>query len=230
MLGVGPAEAAAHRARLSPHPLGTMLDPVDASGEFTAQRTYICCTRNPLGLFDAFARRARESKAWCYYELPSPHDAVYAMPAVVAGIIEHLACGKTRASTAAERSAVLAADRAFFDALLGGDSAALDRTLAPTFAIVDVAAGGVTERADFVAMVGSGGVRFAAIETDPATARVRIHGVTATVIGRTAMRLQLPAGATLDVQSRYTHVFERAGDGWQLASAQGTQIQSASEY
>ena len=53
---------------------------------------------------------------------------------------------------------------------------------------------------------------------------MRIHGDTATVIGRTAMRLQLPDGAALDVQSRYTHVFERAGGAWQLASAQGTQI------
>jgi len=224
VLGVGPAEAAAQKARLSPHPLGTMLDPVDASGELAAERTYVCCTRNPLGMFDAFARRARESTDWRYYELPSPHDAVYAMPAVVAGILEHLARGKTRVSEGAERSAVLAADRVFFDALLAGDGAALDRALAPTFAIVDVAAGGVTERVDFVAMVGSGGVRFTAIETDPATARVRVHGATATVIGRTAMRLQLPDGAALDVQSRYTHVFERAGDGWRLASAQGTQI------
>jgi len=226
VLGVGPDEAAAHAARLSPHPLGTMLDALVAPGALKAQRTYIHCSRNPLDMFATYARRARESKDWRYYELPSPHDAVYAMPAVVAGILEHLANGKRgrRGDADAERDAVLAADRAFFDALLAADAAALDRVLAPEFAIVDVAGGGVTERAAFVAMLGSGGVRFAAIDTDPAAARVRVRGGNATVIGRTEMRLQLPEGAALDVQSRYTHVFERCGDRWRLAAAQGTQI------
>ncbi len=223
VLGVGPEEAAAHAARLSPHPLGTMLDGVHAAAELAAPRTYIYCARNPLRMFDAYARHARESKDWHYYELPSPHDAVYAMPAVVAGIIEHLTIGKGAARGSDERAAVIAADRAFFRALLDGDVPALDRLLAPDFAIVDVAAGGITERDAFVAAVDARAVRFDAITSDPNDARVQVRGDTATVIGRTEMRLLLPQGP-LDVQSRYTHVFARSDAGWRLASAQGTQI------
>ncbi len=224
VLGVGPDEAATHAARLSPHPLGTMLDPLDASGPSSAARTYICCSRNPLGMFDAYARQARVSNDWRYFELPSPHDAVYAMPAVIAGIIEHLAFGNRRVRIVDERAAVLDADRAFFDALLAADVVALERTLSPAFAIVDVAAGAVTERDAFVAMIGSGGARFDAIDTNSGDARVRVHHDMATVIGRTAMRLRLPDDSAVEAQSRYTHVFERAPTGWQLASAQGTPI------
>jgi pimeloyl-ACP methyl ester carboxylesterase len=224
VLGVGPVEAAAHAARLTSHPLGTMLDGVDAQGPLRAARTFIYCSRNPLGLFDEYARRARESNDWRYFELPSPHDAVYAMPAVVAAIVEHLANEDDRVPRNDDPGAVLAADRAFFDALLAGDVEALDQTLAADFVIVDVAAAGLTERAAFIAAIEARTVRFDAIVTDPNEARVRVRGDTATVIGRTAMRLRLDDGQLLDVQSRYTHVFERAPAGWQLASAQGTQM------
>jgi pimeloyl-ACP methyl ester carboxylesterase len=231
VLGVGSEEAAAHAARLSPHPLGTMFDSVDAAAELSAERTYICCTRNPLGMFDAYARRARESKDWHYYELPSPHDAVYAMPAVVAGIVEHLAAGRLAASLPTEavmRATVLAADRSFFDALLAGDASSLDGMLADDFVIVDVAAGGVTERADFIGAVAAGAVRFDAIDTDPTQTRVRFAGDGAIAVGRTTMRFCVPAAdgdaSSTTVQSRYTHVFRRSEAGWRLVSAQGTQI------
>jgi pimeloyl-ACP methyl ester carboxylesterase len=230
VLGVGPDEAAAHAARLSPHPLGTMLDSLDAPGELAAERTYICCTRNPLGMFDVYARRARESNDWRYYELPSPHDAVYAMPAVVAGIVEHLAKDKRaagRGSDAAsdERAMALSADRAFFAALLAGDATALDTQLADDFVIVDVAAGGVTEREDFIGAVAAGAVHFDAIDTDSSEAQVRFAGDAAIIVGRTTMRLRLPgADNAVTVRSRYTHVFRGDGATWRLVSAQGTEI------
>ena len=97
-LGVGAAEAAAHARRLSSHPLGTLFDPVRAPRPIAAKRSYIRCSARSLGLFDRYAKAARESPDWRYYELPSPHDAVYAMPAVISGILEHLAGEAERAA------------------------------------------------------------------------------------------------------------------------------------
>ena len=120
----------------------------------------------------------------------------------------------------------LAADRAFFDALLAGDGARLRELLTPDFAIVDVAAGGVTPREAFIAGVESRAVTFQSIETAPEEALVRAYGDTTIVIGRTRMRLAL-GDTTLAVGSRYTHVFWRDASGrLKLASAQGTPIPS----
>jgi pimeloyl-ACP methyl ester carboxylesterase len=90
-LGVGLEAAALHAQRLTPHPLASLFDPLRAAGKIPARRTYIRCSARSLGLFDRYAEAARASADWRYFELPSPHDAVYAMPAVVAGILEHLA-------------------------------------------------------------------------------------------------------------------------------------------
>ncbi len=223
VLGVGPEEAAAHAAKLSPHPLGTMFDPVQASTPITATRTYICCSEHPLPMFEPYAKHARESADWNYYELPSPHDAVYAMPAVVTGIIQHIASNKRVRSD--QRAALLAADRKFFDTLLAADTEGLDAVLAQDFVIVDIVAGNVTPRAAFVDGVASRAVVFESIETLPDDALVRIHGDTGIVVGRTTMVLALPDSETTRVCSRYTHVFRQAAAGeWQLVSAQGTQI------
>jgi ketosteroid isomerase-like protein len=122
---------------------------------------------------------------------------------------------------------VLAADRAFFDALLASDARALEELLTRDFLIVDVAAGSVTDRTAFTEGVAARSLRFEAIETDPSDALVRFYGEVAVVIGRTAMRVALPSGETLRMRSRYTHVFRRDANGcWTLASAQGTQIAS----
>lgn len=75
-------------ALMCPHPLGTLDDPVKADNHITAERSYIYCSARPLGLIEPFAAAARDSADWRYWEVPSPHDAVHAMPAVVAGIIE----------------------------------------------------------------------------------------------------------------------------------------------
>jgi ketosteroid isomerase-like protein len=48
---------------------------------------------------------------------------------------------------------VLAAERAFFAALLAGDGAALDGLLADDFVIVDVLAGQAVPRADLLGVV-----------------------------------------------------------------------------
>jgi pimeloyl-ACP methyl ester carboxylesterase len=62
-------------ARMTPHPVGALFEPVRAAG-VSARRTYVFCGGMPrLGLTDAFAAMARDSPDWGYAELPCPHDA-----------------------------------------------------------------------------------------------------------------------------------------------------------
>jgi ketosteroid isomerase-like protein len=118
-----------------------------------------------------------------------------------------------------------AADDAFFEALLAADLATLERALADEFVIVDVAAGGVHTRADFLGAIGAGMVSFEAIERFHDEAIVRDLGESAgVVVGRTKMSFLAPGGTKVEASSRYTHVFRRSGDRWQLFSAQGTPI------
>ncbi len=122
------------------------------------------------------------------------------------------------------RQAVLDTDARFFSALLEADRETLDELLAPEFLIVDVNAGGLTNRADFLAAVDARLVSFESIETLSEDAVVREYPGTAIVIGTTAMRFRMAEGSSFSVRSRYTHVFTQSDGTWQLASAQGTAL------
>jgi ketosteroid isomerase-like protein len=117
-------------------------------------------------------------------------------------------------------------DARFFRALLEPDTDSLDELLAPDFLIVDVNAGGLTNKTDFLAAVDSRLVSFESIETSSEDAVVREYPGTAVVIGTTAMRFRLADGSSVSVRSRYTHVFIQSDGNWQLASAQGTALPS----
>lgn len=80
--------AAAFAARMSPHPIGTLDEPVRVPADFTAGRSFIYCNARPLGIVERHAAEARDSPDWRYFELASPHDAVHVMPSAVAGLIE----------------------------------------------------------------------------------------------------------------------------------------------
>lgn len=87
ILGWTGERAEEFEARMCPHPIGTLDDPVRAGEPPFPPRSFVYCSALPLGIVEPFAEAARASEEWRYYELPSPHDAVHAMPAAVAGII-----------------------------------------------------------------------------------------------------------------------------------------------
>lgn len=87
VLGADGEAARALGARMCPHPLGTLDEPVAVTGASTAEKSYVYCSAHPLGLIEPFAEAARASDDWRYWEIPSPHDAVHAMPAAVVGIV-----------------------------------------------------------------------------------------------------------------------------------------------
>lgn len=118
-----------------------------------------------------------------------------------------------------------AADDAFFKALLEADGPALEGMLAEQFLIVDVAAGGVHSREEFLGGIAAGMIVFNSIERFPEETVVRgLDSDGGVVIGRTKMSISTPDGSTIEAASRYTHVFHHDGSAWQLFSAQGTQI------
>ena len=116
----------------------------------------------------------------------------------------------------------LPTEDAFFAALLEGNVQALQRLLASDFVIVDVMRGAEVGRSAFLDAIGAQHVRFTTLRV--VERRLRRYGSAAVVVGRTAMSGDF-AGEPFTAASRYTHVFVRSEtNGWQLVSAQGTQI------
>ncbi|MFL5495483.1 MAG: nuclear transport factor 2 family protein [Gemmatimonadales bacterium] len=119
---------------------------------------------------------------------------------------------------------VLAAEDRFFQALLKGDGASLERVLAPDFLLIDVMTGSEIPRAVLLELVGSRQLVFESVER--IDARVRLYGEAAVVTGQTRMQGNY-GDQHFGAHSRYTHVYLRAGNAWRLASAQGTPIAAA---
>ena len=115
----------------------------------------------------------------------------------------------------------LAAERRFFAALVAANLEDLDRVLADDFVLIDVMRGDEIAKPALVAVLGSGQLRFAAIE--PIETRVRRYPGTAVITGRTRMNGSFD-GAPFTVSSRYTHVYIEQQGRWRLVAAQGTQI------
>ena len=116
----------------------------------------------------------------------------------------------------------LAADRAFFTALISANLNTLDSLLVEDFLLIDVLTGSEITKPMLLAAVGSSQVKFDAIEA--VDSRLRMYAATTAVVtGRTEMRGRV-GEAAFTASSRYTHVFVTQDGHWALASAQGTQI------
>jgi hypothetical protein len=120
-----------------------------------------------------------------------------------------------------DQSGPLAAERRFFAALLAGDGKALDEILAADFLLIDVMSGSEIAKPDLLAVIGSGQLKFEAI--DCVESRVRNYPGTAVVTGRTEMKGRF-GETSFGTRSRYTHVYIEQPGGWRLVTAQGTQI------
>ena len=113
------------------------------------------------------------------------------------------------------------AEQQFFHSLIAGDVGALERILSNDFLLIDVMTGSEVRKPDLLAVLGSGQLKFEAIE--PIESQIRHYGITAVITGRTEMKGRF--GETpFTASSRYTHVFVKEQDQWRLVSAQGTQI------
>jgi hypothetical protein len=147
------------------------------------------------------------------------NDMVWAIPVVVALMIFPQVQYSLRMDTKLDP---LAADRAFFAALISANLDSLDSLLVEDFILIDVLSGSEITKPMLLAAVGSSQVKFDAIE--PLESRLRVYAAnTAVVTGRTELYGRV-GEAAFTASSRYTHVFISQDGGWMLASAQGTQI------
>ena len=117
----------------------------------------------------------------------------------------------------------LEAERRFFAALVDANSTALDQVLADDFLLIDVIRGDEITKAALLAVIGSGQLKFEAI--DPADSRVRLYQSAAVITGRTRMSGRF-GGTPFSAHSRYTHVFIEQQGQWRMVAAQGTQIKT----
>jgi len=120
-----------------------------------------------------------------------------------------------------DEASPLQAEQQFFASLIRGDVKGLDSILSEDFLMIDVMTGSEITKFALLAVLGSGQLKFDAIEQ--LESRLRMYGETAVVTGRTQMRGQFEE-KPFTASSRYTHVYVTAQPQWQLVSAQGTQI------
>lgn len=93
-LGLDPTDPETARvvARLTPQPLLCLTEPAPLVLPPIADRTYVYCSVQPLGIFERFRNVARGDPAgWAYFELATGHDCMLTMPATVGGLIDDLA-------------------------------------------------------------------------------------------------------------------------------------------
>ena len=115
----------------------------------------------------------------------------------------------------------LTAERNFFTALVEGSVEVLDQLLADDFILIEVMGGSEITKSSLLAAIGSGQLKFEAIE--PADCRLRVYQGTAVTTGRTQMKGRF-GEAPFTASSRYTHMFVEQDGRWRMVSAQGTQI------
>ena len=120
-----------------------------------------------------------------------------------------------------DESSPLQAEQQFFAALIRADVKGLDSILGEDFLLIDVMTGSEITKSALLAVVGSGQLKFDAIEQ--LESRLRMYGETAVVTGRTQMSGRFDE-RPFTASSRYTHVYVKGQSQWQLVSAQGTQI------
>lgn len=81
-------------ARVRPHPLATMTEPIRLSGAVERlPRAFVCCTGEidaGNDLMESFAVRAR-SEEWLYRELPARHDLQLTDPEATTAVLDDLA-------------------------------------------------------------------------------------------------------------------------------------------
>jgi pimeloyl-ACP methyl ester carboxylesterase len=82
----------------TPHPLGTLTQPIELTGSHAriANKSYVLATKNPIPLFQNFARSMRSDRSCISYELPCGHDVMIDLPEETAAIIEKAAARARR--------------------------------------------------------------------------------------------------------------------------------------
>ena len=115
---------------------------------------------------------------------------------------------------------LLKANRAYDEALVRGDAAALDHLYSEEF-IYTTFDGEVRDKAQQLAFTRSGDLKLESGQSDDV--RIRIYGNTAVMTGRFTAKGKFK-DRVIDIRERYTAVWLRKGGRWQLVAEQGNAI------
>lgn len=107
-----------------------------------------------------------------------------------------------------------------FRALIDGDTAALAGILADELTYTH-SSGRTDSKAQFIASLQSGELKYESIHTDDVN--VRVYGAAAVVTGQASINLK-SKGQELHLRLRYTDVYVKHGSAWQMAIWQSTRL------
>ena len=118
------------------------------------------------------------------------------------------------------RQALLASDSARFTAMVRDDLPSLDTLLAPELTYIH-SDGALESKAQFLATLKTGQLRYQAIE--PTDLKARLYGDVGVVTGRSRMRVR--AGSELlSFSIRFTAIYRRTAKSWVLVAWQATRL------
>ena len=121
---------------------------------------------------------------------------------------------------AAEEQAVLKAESARFDAMIKGDTAALEKLLADELSYTHSNAQ-VQDKAAFISDIKTGKIKYLTVE--PTDQKARVFGTTAIVTGGASVHV-VQNGNDLTFKIRYTDTHIRRGGSWQMVAWQSTRL------
>lgn len=122
-----------------------------------------------------------------------------------------------------EEPDVLSLERRFFNGLMANVEA-VAHLMSDDSLLIDVLSGSEVTKSELITVLRSGQLKFDKIKS--LGSRVRFYEGTALVTGSTEMSGRF-GDDPFSVFSRYTHVYVRSRNRWNLVSAQGTQIKTA---
>jgi len=117
-----------------------------------------------------------------------------------------------------EQMEIRAVEQRRFDAMVRGDVAALDEILADELTYVHATATFET-KAEFLRRLRTGELKYQAM--GPESQEVRVYGATGVVTGIARVQV-LSGGQPLAFRMRYTDVYVKRGNRWQMVAWQAT--------
>lgn len=118
-----------------------------------------------------------------------------------------------------EAGRIRALARAWADAIVANDAAAIGRYLTDDWVLVD--ADGIGSRGHFLGLVASGDLTHEAMDVVAGTERVRVHGDTAVHTARVTNTARF-RGEVFHADEWTTDVYVRTPDGWRCAHSHVT--------
>ena len=107
-----------------------------------------------------------------------------------------------------------------FEAIVRGDVAALDEILSDDLTYTH-ATGAYETKADFIGKLKSGQITY--VSFTPEDMLIRIYGTTGVVTGVASVKVQVK-GELLSFRMRFTDVYVKKGDRWQMVAWQATRL------